>query len=172
MTTTPIRRPLGRWLSLLAATLLLPLLLAAACLPGQEATDGRGESDVQTYLDEQAAGGRLAPAVLADLRASGAADALVTLDGRAADEAARQERAARGLVFDDAAIVEQKATIYAETKARVLGAAGEGVRVLNDYRLLPVLFVRIDRPEALAALLQQPEVVSVRANEVGGPAGR
>jgi hypothetical protein len=90
---------------------------------------------------------------------------VVEFNGAPADAAANAERSRRGLIRDDVAILAQRATGYAASKARVETEAGgvDAVRVL-DYSHFPLAVWRLSSPAALNRLESNPAVRMVHEN--------
>lgn len=152
-----------------AATLLsVAVVLSLGCAhvnAGSQNTDTA--APIQTAVET----GKLSPVVVTTLQARGSVDALITLDDSAAQAEAARIRQERGLTIDTDEVVQARAALYEATKVQALAEAGPGVEVLERYPLLPVLFVRVTSMDALAALAAQPEVTSIRPNELSAPAG-
>src|ERR1700736_4700753 len=89
----------------------------------------------------------------------------VEFDGAATDAAANAERSRRGLIRDDSAILAQRATGYAASKARVETEEGgaDAARVL-DYSHFPLAVWRLSSPAALNRLESNPAVRTVHEN--------
>jgi uncharacterized repeat protein (TIGR01451 family) len=90
---------------------------------------------------------------------------IVEFDGAATDAVANAERSRRGLIRDDSAILAQRATGYAASKARVETEAGgaDAARVL-DYSHFPLAVWRLTSPAALNRLESNPAVRLVHEN--------
>lgn len=104
--------------------------------------------------------GKVAPGILADVQAGRSRDAIVLFG----DEPVRLRRA----TFRAAIRTDELPTYLGGVKAalddmkdRMLRAAGAELTELRRFDNLPVMQVRIDSPQALAALQAQPEVVRV-----------
>ena len=90
---------------------------------------------------------------------------VVEVDGRATDRAAKAERVRRGLEFDDAAILAQRAEGYAAVRARVESGDGgpDAARVLS-YAHFPLSLWRLKSLAALQRLESDPLVRVVHQN--------
>ena len=155
--------------AVVGAVALGAVVLLGTVTRGQE-TPGR-EPDVWSELQGYVDAGRLSESVVLFLRESGVGEGLVALDDSEVQADAARRRAARGLQENDAMTIMENGKMYAAIKDRVLRAAGDGIVVLEEYPLLPVLLLRFERAEALAALLRQPEVRAVQENRADPPAG-
>ncbi len=90
---------------------------------------------------------------------------IVLYDDSQIEAEAESMRQSSGLLYDDDAITEFKASAFANLKHRVHGLlATEDLEVLQDYSHLPMAFVRFWTPQALLHLLERSEVVAVYEN--------
>src|SRR6185369_14564416 len=92
------------------------------------------------------------------IAAGGAAEVVVLIDDRAQQAA----RAAQLVLLGDVGIDDAMSRGLDATKDRIIGRIGsQHLAALTSYRRLPFLHVRIDSPEALAALVADPDVLWV-----------
>jgi len=98
------------------------------------------------------------PLIHKQLARNGSADVLVTLDGASTLTSARS--ASHG---SSRALLRRTEPGYRALKAGV-HLRVPGLRVLQDYQALPVLFVRVTSPQELARLKADPSVVGIGAN--------
>src|SRR5208337_3595398 len=90
---------------------------------------------------------------------------IVLYDDSQIEAEAESMRQSSGLLYDDDAITEFKASAFANLKHRVHGLlATEDLEVLQDYSHLPMAFVRFWTPQTLLHLLERSEVVAVYEN--------
>ena len=154
-----LRRPL---------VFLSVLTLGVAFLPGPNSVAAGGaftqvpEEARFRSLQDAAAQGAVAPAVLRDLRSDGTAEGFLLLSGDAS-LANAQAAAPQGAGMSRAVLLATKPA-YAAQKGRVLGRLS-GITVLREYDALPILFVRFDSQTAALRAVNDPEVRAVGANE-------
>jgi subtilisin family serine protease len=129
----------------------IPTLARGTALPG---------TLLRTLTDAVSAGkvdGRL----VAQLRAHGSADAIISFDQAAI--VARAERAASRSARPASRLLTLVRPAFGAEERRVLSDIRE-LRVVDSLDNLPLSHVRIDSPAALLALANAPGVVSVSAN--------
>jgi uncharacterized repeat protein (TIGR01451 family) len=108
------------------------------------------------------------PAGVRERLAGGASQELLVLfdDGGIEADAARLRRG-RGLVHDDAALLEMKAQRFREVRQRVLANLPHGqFETRREYRHVPMAFLRLSTPAALERLLARPDVLAVYENRL------
>lgn len=157
------RLPRRLTVCLVAAVLLTSVLPQGAAAAGPLTFPDRGAPQATRFanLDAAVDAGVLDAAVLADLRAKGAARAIVTFDGDLI-LAQAQALAPQGRGRSDAIVAAIRPAL-ATLKAQAMGA-GSGVQVLRDYDALPASYVSVRSSGRLLALLNRLEVTGVREN--------
>jgi uncharacterized repeat protein (TIGR01451 family) len=107
-----------------------------------------------------------APAtVLQRLNAGTPQNLIVLFDDSTVEEEVKSMRLSRGLVHDDATVLELKATRYRDIRQRVLKALPSGeFETRREYDYLPMAFLRLRTRAALDRLLERPDVVAVYEN--------
>jgi hypothetical protein len=138
----------------------LPCALAFAGCDGSVGFDDqRGVDELESGSVEPAAKITTVDPVITDRLAAGdAAEVLVLVDDRAQQAARANQLALLGDFTQDEALSRG----LDATKDRILGRIGsQHLAALTSYRRLPFLHVRIDSPEALAALVADPDVMAV-----------
>jgi subtilisin family serine protease len=123
--------------------LLAGLVLVLGLMVGHAGLASAQPPEVLEHLDDAAAEGQLAESVLTDVRGDGQADGFV--------------------IFADTPGEETRDAL-AERKSQTLERFGNAVEVLEDYQALRLAFVRVHSPEALSALLEDPQVIGFGAN--------
>ena len=107
----------------------------------------------------------LSAAERAQLAAGQPVTVIIEFDSAAVDRAAAAERARRGLIKDDAAVLALRASAYASTKSTVeLRRGGPDAVKVRDYSHLPLSVWRLSSISALNRLLADPLVRHVSAN--------
>jgi subtilisin family serine protease len=143
----------------------LVLLVAAAGLAvGQPLAEGANEPRRLDALEREAAVVRGVDPEVREALHAGPVEAFVVFDDGRWRAAARDERARRGLVENDAALLEATRAELAALKA----AAGP-LDVVQDYPNLSVQLVRFTSVEELEAVVRQPAVAAVRQVGVRRP---
>jgi hypothetical protein len=103
---------------------------------------------------------KVEPSITGDVQAGGSRDVIVML----ADEPVRLHRAAFHMAIPTDSFGSYLANVKADLdgmKDSVLAAAAGHLTTLRSYEQLPVMHVRVDSPEALAALEAHANVVAV-----------
>ena len=156
MATHTIRRVLGLGAALLVVAALATSAFAGAFGSGTARAGGRRAPAVLPAAYRREAS--VDPLVTRRLARQGRVDALVTLAAGSTLSSARA--ASRG---DSRALLRRTVPVYRALKAG-LRERVPGLTVLEDYRTLPVLFVRIDSRARLARLRADPSVTGIGAN--------
>lgn len=131
----------------MALSLVAWMVLASGC-----------ESDATP--DQEAAQPKVDPAITADVQAGKSRDVIVLL----AEEQLHIRRAAFHAVIPREAFDGYLQSVKSDLdgiKGRVLTAAKGRIYTLRQYQNVPAMHVRVDSPEALAALEAQDDVVAV-----------
>jgi len=115
--------------------------------------------------------GAVAPTPIAAALARGEPqDVLVLLDDAAVQAEAARMRSQMGVPRDIAPIQAIKSARYQAIKSRVTGALPPSEHaVLKSYSHLPMLFLRLNTPNALARLMARSDVVAVYPNATKFP---
>jgi hypothetical protein len=131
---------------------LFAVFAVSGCDPAMESDSAAGGS-----LESQT---KVAPGIAADVNAGRSRDAIVVF----ADQAVHSRRAAFAATLssqDFPAYLHDVRMALDGAKSAVLGAAGSGVHEIKHYDNLPVAHLRIDSPQALAALQAQESVLLI-----------
>lgn len=97
----------------------------------------------------------------------GAHEAIVEFETGPIPAEMAEVRRRAGLRFDSLALTTERAQRYQAIKDRVLPAlAGDDLTLLREYSHLPMAFLRVRSPAALARLAAHPEIRGVYRNEV------
>ncbi|HEY5116704.1 MAG TPA: S8 family serine peptidase, partial [Nakamurella sp.] len=107
------------------------------------------------------AAGIAIPNDVAALVAQSPADIIVGVDPAPGVTAAQRSAVAQPDAADRQAGADRAEAVYAGQKDSALASAGPGVRTVRALDALPVEVVRVDTPEALAALAAAPGVTSL-----------
>jgi subtilisin family serine protease len=144
------------------------MMLVATTVAGCDAAQGLDYSP-STDQPVAASDSKIDPEIVADVQAGHPRDVIVVL----AEQSLPLRKVAYRTVIEggptDSHLVEVKAQLD-EVKGRVLTAAAP-LQELESFDQLPVMYVRVDSSESLAALEAHPDVVSVvedRANQAFG----
>ena len=130
---------------------------AAGCESGLNVDDPAASADP---APAQQGWTRVEPSIAADVRAGRARDVIVML----ADEPVRLRRAAFHMTIPSDSFEAYLGNVQADfegMKASVMTAAAGRLTALRSYEQLPIMHVRVDSPEALAALESHANVVAV-----------
>jgi subtilisin family serine protease len=133
--------------------IVFAVLAVAGCDPAMESDGGSAGG----LLESQT---KVAPGITADVNAGRSREAIVVF----ADEPVSLRRSAFHATLsstDFPAYLQDVKTALDGAKSALLGAAGSGVREIKHYDNLPVMHLRIDSPQALAALQAQDDVLLV-----------
>jgi hypothetical protein len=105
------------------------------------------------------------PTVIEKARMGMSQDLLVILDRRDIEERESQRRAAQGVNANDAALEAETIREFDLLKASVFpnGQLGDA-RVIQTFKTVPILFVKVPNFNALAAILANQKVVAVEEN--------
>src|SRR4029453_18695335 len=156
MRSRSVRRALG-----VGAALLVIAALATSAFAGAFGSDGSRRSAMRMPAALPAAYGRdpsVDPLVSKRLARRGHVDVLVTLTGASTLSSARASSGG-----DSRALLRTTVPAYRTLKAGLRARVPE-LRVLRDYRTLPVLFVRLDSRAELARLQADPSVLGIGAD--------
>ena len=141
-----------------AAALLLVWALAVPSLANDAAGSRRRAVPTAHELPIQGKVVSVDPLVRKQLARNGSADVLVTLDGASALASARVASAG-----DSSDLLKTTVPAYRSLK-RDLRARVPGLRVLQDYRALPIVFGRVGSANELRRLAADPVVVGIGAD--------
>ena len=109
---------------------------------------------------------KVPPAVVTVLSAGQAEDVIVLFDSTKIEREAEEMRRDAGITIDSEVVSNFKSAEFGVIKQNVMSAiSAAGISTRRDYSHLPMSFLRVPSPEALAALAERPEVVAVYANE-------
>jgi len=142
---------------IISGSVVLVLFGAAGCESGLN-VGGTDPLDPATVAEPAQA--KVDPAISADVQAGRSRDVIVML----ADETVHLRRAAYRMAIPSDSFDGYLASVKAELdgmKDSVLSAAAGRLTTLRSYEQLPVMHVRVDSPEALAALEAHADVVAV-----------
>jgi subtilisin family serine protease len=140
-----------------SGTVVLVLFGAAGCESGLN-VGGTDPLDPATVAEPAQA--KVDPAISADVQAGRSRDVIVML----ADETVHLRRAAFRMAIPTDSFDGYLASVKADLdgmKDSVMNAAAGRLTTLHSYEQLPVMHVRVDSPEALAALEAHADVVAV-----------
>jgi len=146
-----------QWFSLVFLGVVLVLSSAAGCASGLNADDPASSTE---SASPQAGLSRVEPSIAADVQAGRSREVIVML----ADEPVRLRRAAFRMAIPSESFDAYLGNIQSDLegmKASVTKAAAGRLTTLRTYEQLPVMHVRVDSPEALAALESHANVVAV-----------
>jgi Ca2+-binding RTX toxin-like protein len=152
------QRPVRRILAATGAVLLLAALASPAAASRTAARPSRAPAAVPSSRAS------VDPVVLERLDRRGAVEVLVSLDGSAALSSARVAAASGG----STALLRSTVPAYRGLKD-ALRSRMPGLRVLRDYRTLPILLVRVGSRAELARLTADPAVAGVGADRRHAP---
>jgi Ca2+-binding RTX toxin-like protein len=141
-----------------AAALLLVSALAVPSLADDAAGSTRRALKTPHALPTRSEGASVDPLVRKQLARTGSADVLVTLDGASALTSARVASA-------DGSEELLRATVPAYRSLKVgVSARVPGLKILENYRTLPIVFARVGSRAELDRLSTDPAVVGVGAD--------
>lgn len=156
MPVHPVRRPIAS-----AAAVLLVLGLAVPTLADDAAGSTRRAAPRPSKLLVRAGGAAsVDPLVRKQLARDGATNVIVTLDGAPALASAGFASAR-----DSRDLLQTTVPAYRGLKAG-LGTRVPGLRVLRDYRTLPIVFARVGSKAGLERLAADPAVIGIGADRV------
>ena len=136
------------------------LVIGLMVVPSVGSPAGASAHPVPAATTARAAGVAI-PDDVAALIALGPADIIVGIDPAPGVTAAQRSVGAQPDTADHKAGADRAAAVYATQKHSALAHAGPGVRTVRELDALPVQVVRVDTPEALAALAAAPGVTSL-----------
>ncbi len=150
--------PSPRRLIASASVLLLVLALAVPSIADDAVGPRRRATPMPSKLLTRGRGASIDPLVRKELALRGAADVIVSLDGASALASARVASAG-----DSSGLLETTVPAYRALK-RDLRARVPGLRVLQDYRALPIVFGRVGSDAELRRLATDPAVIGIGAD--------
>lgn len=155
--------PSPRRLIASASVLLLVLALAVPSLADDVAGRGRRGAPSPHELPARGNDASVDPLVRTQLARNGSADVLVTLDG--ASVLARARVASAG---GSRELLRTTVPAYRSLKDEV-GARVPGLKILQNYRALPIVFARVGSNGQLERLAADPAVIGVEADREDEP---
>ena len=142
------------------AVALLVLAAAAPSLADDGAGSARRAARTPVILPARGQGASVDPLVRKQLARDGAVDVIVTIDGGSTLASARVASAGDSEEFLRSTIPAYRA-LKADLRTRM-----PGLRVLQDYRTLPVVFARVGSGSELRRLIDDPSVIGIGADRV------
>jgi Subtilase family/RTX calcium-binding nonapeptide repeat (4 copies) len=141
-----------------AAVVLLVLALAVPSLADEEAGSTRQAVPTPHDLPPRSTGASVDPLVRKQLARSGSVDVLVTLDGASTLAGANVASAP-----DSKELLRTTVPAYRSLKDEV-SARVPGLKILQSYRTLPIVFARVGSNAELERLAADPAVIGVEAD--------
>ncbi len=141
-----------------AAVLLVLAMVLTSLADASARSDGRSAAPPAGQPLSRNSGASIDPVVRAQLVRNGRVDVLVTLDGASALASARVASAG-----DSRELLRTTVPVYRALKDD-LRASVPGLRILQSYRTLPVVFARVGSRAELERLKADPAVIGIEAN--------